>query len=297
MTPRPFPPPTGTYDPLPPGVDPIAAGLQGEQRDAYLALKNLFDSYGLGTLAPKILEYVQQGYGADTIAILLQRTEEYKRRFAANEKRRAAGMPVLSPAEYLATEEAYRQIMRQSALPAGFYDQPSDFEGFLTADVSPTELKSRVDLASQAGALAPAATRQALSMMGIGQDMVNAHFLDPQRTLALVSKQLATAQVGAGALQAGLQFDQQRAEQLALQGVTADEARQGFGAISGFLTDAQKLGAIYGEAYDQATAEAEVFSDSGQAQNKRKKLASRERGQFGGGTGAAKNSLAVQRNT
>src|SRR5438309_1401016 len=34
-------------------------GMPGQQRDAYAALKTLFDSYGLGTLAPTILTYLQ----------------------------------------------------------------------------------------------------------------------------------------------------------------------------------------------------------------------------------------------
>lgn len=296
---RPGSPGGGEPAPGPP-ITPVPVNiedmLKGEQRDAFVALKALFESYGLGTLAPKILEYVQQGYGADTIAILLQQTAEYKQRFAANEARRAAGMPVLSPQEYLATEEAYRQIMRQSGLPAGFYDQPNDFTNFLKADVSPTELKTRVDLATQAGALAPVEVKTALAQMGIGQEAVNAYFLDPQKTTALIQKQLATAQVGAGALAAGLEFNQGRAEQLALQGVSAEEARTGFGAISGFLSEAQKLGQIYGQQYDQATAEAEVFEDSGTAQGQRKRLASQERASFSGATGTARNALAVQRN-
>jgi|SRR5215216_2530516 len=82
-----------------PGLD--TKKLSGAQRDAYLALKSLFDGYGLGTLATKILEFVQNGYSSDTISVLLQETTEYKQRFAGNEKRKAAGLPVLRPGDYL----------------------------------------------------------------------------------------------------------------------------------------------------------------------------------------------------
>lgn len=286
---------TPTPSPNPTPVNPEDA-LKGQDRDAYVALKGLFESYGLGSLAPKILEYVQQGYGSDTITILLQRTDEYKKRFAANETRRAKGMPVLSPQEYLATEQSYRQLMRASGLPAGFYDSPTDFENFLANDVSPTELKGRVDLANQATALANPEMKEALKQMGIGGPSVTAYFLDPNRATTLIQKQISTAQIGAAALKNNLQFNQQRAEELALQGVTADQAQQGFGAISGFLGDVEKLGQIYGQEYDQATAEAEIFSDSGEAANKRKRLASQERAQFGGATGSARVGLGTQRN-
>lgn len=293
---RPGPPGGGDGDRTPPPPAPSPEELlKGEDRDAYLALKALFDGYGLGSLAPKILEYVQQGYGSDTISILLQRTDEYKKRFAANEARRAAGLQVLSPAEYLATEQAYRQIMRNAGLPNGFYDSQDDFTQFLSKDVSPTELKTRVDIASMATLNADPATKSALAQMGIGGADVTAYFLDPNRATALIQKQMGTAQIGAAALRNSLEFNQSRAMDWYLQGVTAEQAAEGYGAIAGFLGDVTKLGRIYGDEYSQATAEAEVFGSSGAAQNQRKKLASQERASFGGSTGAARGGLSVKR--
>lgn len=283
--------------PGPSGPDPAETALRGEQRDAYIALKTLFDSYGLGTLAPKILEYVQQGYGADTITILLQRTDEYKKRFAGNEARRAAGLPVLAPSEYLATESAYRQIMRNAGLPEGFYDNPNDFTNFISNDVSPTELKTRVDIANLATVNADAATKQALQQMGISGSSITAYFLDPERATSLIQKEMGTAQIGAAALRNKLEFNQSRAQDWYLQGITADQAAQGYGAIAGFLGDVTKLGKIYGQEYDQATAEAEVFGASGAAAQTRKRLASQERASFSGATGGARGGLSVQRQT
>ena len=103
------------------------------------------------SLAPKILSYVQNGMSADTIAIELQNTSEYKQRFGANDARVKAGLPALSPSEYLATERSYRQIMQAAGMPLGFYDDsPNDFSRWLEMDVSPTEVKARVDAASEA---------------------------------------------------------------------------------------------------------------------------------------------------
>lgn len=270
----------------------LEGNLEGEDRDAYVALKNLFDSYGLGSLAPKILQYVQNGYGADTITILLQQTPEYKQRFAANETRRANGLPVLSPAEYLSIESSYRQLMRQAGLPSGFYDTPQDFTNFIAADISPTEMQSRVNIANAQTNLADPFVKQALSQMGLSQGDIVAYYLDPTRALPILQKQAATSQIGAAALRNKLTFDQQRAEQWALMGVTGEQAQQGYGAISGFLTQAEKLATIYGEQYNQSTAEAEIFGQSGAAQNQRKRLASQERGAFGGSVGGARGGLA-----
>ena len=126
------------------------ARLQSQRTDWSEYLSQVFNSYGLNALAPKIKEFVQQGFTPDTVTLKLQETPEYKQRFIGNESRRKSGLSVLSPKEYLATEDAYRQIMRSTGLPKGFYDSPDDFSKFIESDVSPTELKQRVDLAQTA---------------------------------------------------------------------------------------------------------------------------------------------------
>ena len=78
-------------------ADPFG-GLEGDDRNAYTAILNTLKSYGLESLAPALLKFIQQGYSEDTINVLLQETDAYKQRFAANESRRQKGLPVLSPA-------------------------------------------------------------------------------------------------------------------------------------------------------------------------------------------------------
>ena len=102
------------------------ARLQTQRVDWTEQLSLLFKNYGLESLAPLIKQYVQDGYSADTVTLKLQDAPEYQRRFAGNESRKKAGLPVLSPAEYLATESAYKQIMRTAGLPEGFYDSYDD---------------------------------------------------------------------------------------------------------------------------------------------------------------------------
>ena len=99
----------------------IATGdLTGANRDAATAVLNLFTQYGLASLAPKIVEYIRNGYSADTASIMLQDTSEYKTRFAGNAARVKAGLSALSPAQYLSTEKSYGDVMRKYGLPAGF---------------------------------------------------------------------------------------------------------------------------------------------------------------------------------
>jgi len=273
---------TGQYDKL----------LTGSNRDAFLALETVFKQYGLESLAGKIYDYVKNGYSSDTISILLQDTKEYKQRFAANEARVKDGLPVLSPADYISTENSYRQLLRSSGLPEGFYDSNDDFTEWLSKDVSPTEIQSRVDLATQATALANPYYKQALSQIGIGNGEMAAYFLDADRALPLLQKSAATAQIGAAALQQGLTFDKTYAEQLATSGVTAAQAQQGYSQVASELGTMQDLASIYGSTWTQSESEQATFGTSATASAKKAGLASRERGAFSSATGGARGGLA-----
>src|SRR5690242_1948646 len=231
----------------------LGDSLYGEQRNAYEALNNLFSTYGLQSLAPKIFDFIQKGYSADTTSILLQDTPEYKERFAGNEMRRKAGLPVLSPQEYLSVENSYRQLMQQSGLPAGFWDQPSDFHDLIGRDVSPTELKGRVEMASQATTLANPAYKRALEeMYGVDQSHVTSYFLDESKSLPMLQKQAAAAAIGAEALKRGLQAQNVGVlENYAQAGVTAQQAAQAYGQIAQQLPQYKLIGSEYGEDVSQ----------------------------------------------
>lgn len=266
--------------------------LTGENRDAYMAVTALFKQFGLESLSGKIYDFVKNGYSPDTISILLQDTPEYKKRFAANEARKKAGINVLSPAEYLSIEQSYRQIFNQSGLPQGFYDTNDDFTNFISGDMSPTELKARVDAATQATILANPQYKQALAQMGLSQGDLTAYFLDPKKALPYIQKAAATAQIGAEALQRGFAFDQQYAENLATQGVTSEQAAQGYAQIGDEFSSLQTLGAVYGGGWTQREAEESTFTGGGAEGKKREALISKEKGAFSGSAGGARQGLA-----
>lgn len=273
---------TGQYEKL----------LAGTERDAFMAVNALFKNFGLETLASKIFDYVKSGFSADTISILLQDTAEYKQRFVGNEARKKAGLPVLNPAEYLATEAAYRQVMESAGLPKGFYDQNTDFADFIGKNVSPTEIQSRVDLAVQATTLAPDEYKQALRQMGIADGEMVAYWLDEKKAMPLLTKAAATAKIGAQALAQGLRFDQGYSQTLAQKGITAEQAAQGYSAIAAELENMTTLGSIYGAQWNQRMSEQAMFEGSAQALQQKRRLASQERGAFSGAAGAARGGLA-----
>lgn len=275
-----------------PRLKPLETFLSGSQRDAYVAISSLFSSYGLGNLADKIFDYVKKGYSADTISVLLQDTTEYKTRFAGNEIRKKQGLPVLSPGEYLATEASYKQIMQAAGMPPGFYDQSSDFNNWIGKNISPSEIQSRVDMATQATVLANPEYRKALNAMGISDSGVTAYFLDTNRALPYLQKAAATAAIGSEALRSDLKFDKAYAEKLALEGVTSDQARQGYAQIALEQNTLGNLGDIYNQDYGQREAEEALIRGQAGALRRRQDLINQERANFSGAAGAARGGLA-----
>lgn len=297
--PRPSTPRQATPPPQGQNPDPGFAGtpadkLQGSQRDAYIALTALFKSYGLESLAPVIFNYVKQGYGADTISVLLQDTDAYKQRFAGNQLRQKAGLAVLSPADYLATEASYRQILQSAGLPAGFYDQPSDFTSWIGGDVSPTEVQNRVNLAVQDSSQASDSVKQALQQMyGVSQGDLTAYFLDADRSLPILQKQAQAAQFGAEALKRGLALDTSNLEDMATSGLSQDQVASGFSQIAQTLPDLEVLARRWGTTFTQGEAEQDVFTQTGGAATKKRQgLASQERALFSSSAGGAAGGLS-----
>lgn len=275
----------GTGGVVTPGGDP------NFNNDAFEFVRRQFAQWGLTGLESVIRRYLEGGYSADTVSLMLQETPEYKARFAANEKRRAAGLPVLSPAEYLSVEAAYREIMSAAGLPPGFYDQPSDFTKWIEADVSPAEIKQRVDVAAELVNSIDPATRSTFEQWYTKGDMV-AYALDRKRATTVLERQYRAAQIGGAAQDQGIGVDRGLAERVAETGLSAQQARAGFASIAEDLPTAQKLGNLYGEQYGQQDLVEEVFFSNAKAADKRKRLASRERAQFSGRSGVSDSSLS-----
>jgi hypothetical protein len=296
---------TPTPRPLPPGANPdpgfgvdpaarMAAALSGSQRDAFVALNSLFTSYGLGSLASKIFSYIQNGYSADTISILLQETPEYKQRFAGNELRKKAGLAVLSPADYLNTEASYRQIMASAGLPPTFYDSPADFANWIGGDVSPTEIQNRVQLATAATTAADPYLRQQLQQFyGVDDAHITAYFLDQGKALPLLQKQEQAAAFGAEAARRGLTTDPNRMMDYVNQGFSQSQAAQGFQQVADELPNLQALSARFGVTFGQAEEEASVFGTNADSLNKKRGLVDNERALFGGASGGAAAGLSA----
>ncbi len=269
-----------------------ADALDPTKRDAYDSLLKMFQMYGLDSLAPKILQYIQQGYGADTITLLLQDTPEYKQRFKANDIRKKNGLSVLSPAEYLALERTYRQILESNGLPTGFYDSLDDFANWIGSDVSPQELQTRVTEAARAMNNSDPNYVKALRNMGLGDGDLTAAMLDRDRALPLLQKTIREAEIASEAYRQGLDLSKDRAAYFESMGVTGGDAQQAYETIGEYLPTLSQMGNIYDQSYGQTDIEDELLGHSGLASQKRKLLQAREVGSFSGSSSITDKSLA-----
>jgi hypothetical protein len=250
-------------------------------------LSDTLKAWGLSSLLPHLQDYLTKGYDSNTINLALQDTQEWKTRFAGNEIRKQNGLAVLSPAQYIAVEEQYHQIMQAHGLPSSFYDKQSDFTNFIGGDVSPSELDARAKIASDQWQNADAATKAAWkNYYGLDDGHAIAMILDQKTALPIVERQSAAAGIGGAAGQQGLSVDRSRAEQFAQFGVSLQQAQQAYGNIAQVLPAAQALGSRFGEQFGQSQLEDASLLGSGAATATQQRLVSAEKADFSGGIGA-----------
>ena len=201
-------------------------------------LRAILNYYGLGSLADVLsTRIVDDPTLVDDPTVLLSSvrdTPEYKTRFKANEIRRSRGLPERSPRDIVELENAYRDTLRANSLPRGFYDTQDDFANFIGSDISPQELNARVSQGYNAVLQAEPGTKAELQRLyGLNDGDIAAFFIDPERfnQSDAIKKAQAAQTASEARRQAGITLTTQQAEALATEGVTRQEAQQGFAAI------------------------------------------------------------------
>ena len=187
-------------------------------------LKSILNYYGLGSLADslsqKIVDDPTLVANPDVLLFSIKDTPQYKTRFKGNEVRRAAGLPELSPADYVNMESLYRTTLSGNSLPKGFYDSQDDFANFIGKDISPNELNARVSQGYNAVMQAEPGTKAELKQLyGLSDGDIAAFFIDPERfNQSDAIKKAQAAQIASEARrQAGFTLDATAAEALATE--------------------------------------------------------------------------------
>ena len=273
------------------------AQFEQSQESAYTIIGNILAEYDLEGLNSFVNRMVFEENVIDTKLIIgeIRQQEAYKKRFAGNIARRNAGLNVMSEGEYIAMENAYRQLMRQSGLPVGFYDANDDFTNLIANDVSIAELSERVNQGYEAVMNAdPVVVEEMRRLYNIGTGELAAYFLDPDKATPTLLQQARSAEIaGQAVLQAEMQLTEDQARQLAQAGVTAEQARSGFGAIE----QAEELfGALPGQTGEALTQEeqvAGVFGTSAAAQQRIRRRTRERQAVFEAGGGFAAQGSQV----
>ena len=288
------------------------ANLKISNMNALELMKSTLSGYNIdptGAISDAILTMQQRNYDAQTIQALTQDpasenssdpavaalAKAWNTRFSGNKARIANGQNPLSPAEYIATENSYRNILNAAGLPKGFYSDPQSMGKLIGGDIAPTELQDRINTAAKSIANQdPFYTTTLQNYYGLSSGDMIAHALDPATALPLLQRQAAAATFGAAGARQGLSVDQASAQQYAALGITQSQAEQGFNSIGQALPTENKLAQIYKQpGNEQADLTAATFGGAGSAEAslRLKKLQQQEINAFSGSSGVDKNSL------
>lgn len=258
-----------------------------EDKSSYKILADFFEGLGIkfdNQLEGLIRDAMEAGYGPDQIDLImpeLQETKAFKTRFPGFAKRVSNGYNALSLGDYLQLENNYHRILQQAGLPAGFYDDPSDFANWISNDVSPDELQTRVQVATNtAQQLDPTMRNLMAQFYGLSTGDIAAYFLDQKRALPVIQRQFQTAQLATAAARSGFAVnDIKRYENLLDRGVTAEQAASGYGTVRQLSDAVGQVASVYGENFTQTDAENDVFFNDSE---KRRQILSREAATFSG---------------
>jgi hypothetical protein len=228
----------------------------------------------------------------DEWKLLLREQEAWKKRFAGNEMRKKAGLAVMSEAEYIATEDAYKQVLSSYGMGGSQFDSMDAYARLIAGQVSPQEMASRVGEARKmVDASDPSVRAEMARYYGIGDADLLTYFLDPKVGAPELENRARTARVGGMAASSGMRISRQQAEDV----VSSDPDRSGryesalqsealmFEGMSG-------AAARFDQSWDSEDAVDAVLSRK-DARAKKGRLASQERALFSGESGIGRDSL------
>lgn len=255
-----------------------------------------------GEISNLVDKYIKTGIfngatNADTVQLYLQDTKEWKKRFAGIEmlRKNYPNIPVPSIAEYLSTERSMSQVMSAAGLPKGFYDSADDLAQFIGNNVSPAELQSRVQAATDAALNVNAGFRNYLTQAGYGH-LTTAHLasymLDPKRAMPVIQRDLDSAKVAEDAYNHGFKVSNGQAQSINAMGLTSYQLRSALDTAAQTYTQASRLGSIYGSPYNQTDAINEFLGGDKATYDKRMALVDKEKSQFSGTAAVGNGSLA-----
>jgi len=223
----------------PTGIKAPANGMTSTQVDAWAQLRNTLASYGftggdLNSLVTWAKNEIIKGNGPDQIAMDLQNTAQFKRRFPAIGVLAGQGVAI-TPAMYISMEQSYAAAEHGAGIPVNF----ASYDALIANQVSPTEYQDRLQKGYLAVAQADPTVIQAFQdYYGVTKGQLAAYFLNPQAMEPILTQRALAAQIGGASAMAGFHapggptsvegITQAQALRMAQLGVTQQQAQQGF---------------------------------------------------------------------
>ncbi len=271
------------------------AALAPVRGTALGALQAMLAGYGLGDLATQFAGLVSNPDLTDAqVWVQLYDLPAYQARFPGMKEILARGgatgigqKPIQTEQDYMLMEDAYKQVLRNNGLPAGFHDSVLDFANFMTNEVSPDEVNKRILQAKRlVDSSDPTLAQAAFDYYGIDRDHLIAHALDPTQAQPLIDKQMQTIETGSAGAKYGFSLDRTGAENLvndpSAGQLNPEGLRSAFSSARQLATQDARLSAIDQTGYSDQSAVNEVLLGNLDEQRASTQRAQREAGRFGG---------------
>lgn len=203
-----------------------------DQNNSLATLTAYLKQFGIDT--PDMTDFVRNAitnsWSDARIQLEIPNQTAFKQAFPEYQARINAGLPPMTPADILNYRTAATKMMKDAGMPAGFYDNKDDFVSLVTNDISPQELQSRIQDGYSKVQNAPQEVRDAFNQFfgAQGDSALTSFFLDPTKSTDLLSRDLTQAQISGTGKQYGFNIDQQSAQNYQQQGISAQQAQQGF---------------------------------------------------------------------
>jgi hypothetical protein len=201
--------------------------------DASALISAVLADYGLQSLGSWAWTEITSGASSAQVLLDMYQTPQFKARFPAIAIRQAAGLPPISPADYVNYEDSLAQMENQYGLPKGMLTNQATVTAFIGGDTSTAEVQARVQQGYQAVAYAPPEVQQFFTQtFGVGgPGALAAHFLDPSIALPLLEQQATAAQFGGQAALGSVPMSGADAMKLAQLGTSPSTVASGLQQI------------------------------------------------------------------
>ena len=273
---------------------------KGQISEAIGTMNILLQENDLGALAARANDMLYQGKSYKEVYASIINTQEYADRFPGMSELRKKGIAI-TEAKYNEQMNTYSNVFKRAGLDnyADFKANKNTYANFLINDVSPDELKTRVNTATSfVNNADQTATKMFQDYYGISKKDLVAYYLDPSKAVEQLQSKAEAAKIGAVGAGSGLDIGSQYAESLASRaassastGINTAVVGSAISYAGGIKEEAAKLANIEGtDITGKTLIESKLGNDS--ASKIVEGLTSREAARFSG-KGAGLNVLGV----